>query len=322
MKKEKALLAILSDGEWHSGEDLAQTLGVSRTAVWKQLNRLMEQGVTLERLRGKGYRLTSAVDLLDPEAIQAGIEPGLRQKIALEVLDSVDSTNAYLMQARGRPGSTVNVCVADRQLQGRGRRGRVWSSPAGENVYLSMAVALQGGFVALEGLSLVIGVAVARALEALGLSGASLKWPNDVLVDGRKLAGILIELQGELEGAARVVIGIGINVHMSDRARQVDQAWTSLDRMAPHVDWVRNRVISAVIEQTLASLDAFEAGGFSALRPEWEARDALRGQPLRTEPDGEEGIGAGIDEAGAYLLETADGVKTLRAGEISIRPRQ
>lgn len=319
MKKEKALLSILSDGEWHSGEDLAQTLGVSRTAVWKQLNRLMDDGVSVERLRGKGYRLTDTIDLLDGDVIASRLATTVRDALHLDVFDTIDSTNAYLMQGQERPDKTVRACVADRQEQGRGRRGRAWSSPPGENVYLSLALRLQGGFAALEGLSLVVGVAVVRALDKLGLGRARLKWPNDVLVDARKLAGILIELQGELEGAARVIIGIGINVHMSDSERVVDQPWISLDRAEPRVAWVRNEVIAEVINETLSVLDVFERNGFDALRDQWQSLDALYGQALRTEPDGDEGIGAGIDHTGAYRLDTGDGEKTLRAGEISIR---
>lgn len=319
MTKDKALLSLLADGEWHSGENLARALGVSRTAIWKQLNRVMAQGLGVERVRGRGYRLMDAVDLIDQETILRQLPSELADDLQLDVFDAIDSTNAYLMQNPDISGKRVRICVADQQTEGRGRRGRAWSSPSGENVYLSMALRLAGGFAALDGLSLVVGVGVARALERLGLEEASLKWPNDILINGCKLAGILIELQGELEGAARVVIGIGINVHMSDREKQVDQPWTSLDQAAPHGNWKRNEIIGAVIEESLGALREFEQAGFSAYRNEWQCRDALYGIALRTEPDGDEGIGAGIDHAGAYLLDTVEGKKVLRAGEISIR---
>lgn len=319
MTKDKALLSLLADGQWHSGEDLAQALGVSRTAVWKQLNRAMDRGVGVERIRGKGYRLMDTLDLLDRECIVHQLPPALAESIQLDVFDAVASTNDYLMKSADVPGKPVRICVADRQTEGRGRRGRAWSSPGGENVYLSMALRLAGGFAALEGLSLVVGVAVVRALEGMGLKGTALKWPNDVLVNTRKLAGILIELQGELEGAAGVVIGVGINVHMSDRAKQVDQPWVSLDQAAPDKHWARNEIIAAIITETLEALREFERAGFAAYRNQWQQRDALHGVALRTVPDGDEGIGAGIDETGAYLLDTADGQKVLRAGEISIR---
>lgn len=319
MAKDKTLLSLLADGEWHSGEALAQALGVSRTAVWKQLNRVMAQGVGVERVRGKGYRLVDALDLLDHDAIIERLPNELVERLQIDVFDAIDSTNAYLMQNSDIPDKPVRICIADQQIQGRGRRGRAWSSPSGENVYLSMALRLGGGFAALDGLSLVVGVAVIRALESLSLNGAALKWPNDVLLGDRKLAGILIELQGELEGAARVVVGVGINVHMSDRDKQVDQPWTSLDQAAPNTVWKRNHVISAVIAETLSTLKEFERAGFAVFREEWQRRDALQGVALRTEPDGDEGIGAGIDQTGAYLLDTGDGLTVLRAGEISIR---
>ncbi|WP_148861582.1 bifunctional biotin--[acetyl-CoA-carboxylase] ligase/biotin operon repressor BirA [Marinobacter fonticola] len=317
--KDNALLSLLSDGEWHSGEDLARSLGVSRTAVWKHLNRVMGQGVRVERVRGKGYRLVETIDLLDKEIIIAGLPSLMSKRLSIDVFDAVDSTNAYLMQQSDDSGRSVRICIADRQTEGRGRRGRAWSSPAGENIYLSMALRLAGGFAALEGLSLVVGVALLRALERLGLKGAALKWPNDVLVDARKLAGILIELKGELEGAARVVIGIGLNVHMSDRDKQVDQPWVSLDQASPDAGWKRNDIVAAVIAETLGALEVFEQEGFAAYRDEWQRHDALLGIAIRTEPDGDEGVGAGIDQAGAYLLKTAKGQKVLRAGEISIR---
>ncbi|MGP4843611.1 biotin--[acetyl-CoA-carboxylase] ligase [Marinobacter sp. 1Y8] len=319
MRKDQTLLSILSDGEWHSGEALAQSLGVSRTAVWKQLNRLMGPGVVIERIRGKGYRLLSHLDLLDHDRIMALFGDSARSRASLEVLDNVDSTNTRVMQRGKRGGDEVFICVADRQTQGRGRRGRVWSSPAGENIYLSMGVRLQGGFSALEGLSLVVGIGVCRALESLGLKGAGLKWPNDVLFDGCKLAGILIELQGELEGAVRVIVGVGINVHMNRVDAAVDQPWVSLDAAAPSVPWKRNEVIAAVVNQALDALAQFEREGFAAFQDDWRIRDSLLGVSLRTEPEDVQGIGAGVDSTGAYLLETASGQVTVRAGELSLR---
>lgn len=319
MRKDQTLLSILSDGEWHSGEALAQSLGVSRTAVWKQLNRLMGPDVAIERVRGKGYRLLSHLDLLDHDRIMALFGESARSRVSLEVLDDVDSTNTRVMQLGKRSGDEVSICVADRQTQGRGRRGRVWSSPAGENIYLSMGVRLKGGFSALEGLSLVVGIAVCRALESLGLDGVALKWPNDVLFDSRKLAGILIELQGELEGAVRVIVGVGINVHMNRVDAAVDQPWISLDAAAPSVTWQRNDVIAAVVNQTLKAIGQFEGEGFAAFQSDWRARDSLLGTSLRTDPEGVQGIGAGVDAAGAYLLDAADGQVTVRAGELSLR---
>lgn len=322
MRKNQTLLSILSDGEWHSGEALAQSLGVSRTAVWKQLNRLIEPGLAIERVRGKGYRLQGHLDLLDHDAIISLLADSARRRASLEVLDKVDSTNSRVMQFERRGGDDVFICVADRQTQGRGRRGRVWSSPAGENIYLSMGVRLQGGFSALEGLSLVVGIAVCRALESLGLKGAALKWPNDVLFNGCKLAGILIELQGELEGAVRVIVGVGINVHMDRVDAAVDQPWVSLDRAAPSVTWRRNEIIAEVVNQTLEALAHFERAGFTAFQDEWRARDGLLGASLHTEPENLQGVGAGVDSAGAYLLDTADGQVIIRAGELSLRRSQ
>lgn len=319
MTSEQSLLALLSDGEWHSGEALAALLGVSRTAVWKQLNRLMDRGVLLERTRGRGYRLIEAPDILDRHAILSGIDKNRSQRVTLDVHKKIDSTNRALMSDKDPGSDAIRLCVADHQSAGRGRRGRHWISPPGENVYLSMGVGLTGGFAELGGLSLVVGLAVAQALESMGLANPRLKWPNDILVNARKLSGVLIELQGELDGAIRVVIGVGINVHMGNKEQRVDQPWISLDQASPDRSWQRNEIIAHVVNHVLGSLDRFERGGFEVFQAAWQVRDALFGWPLRTEPGSYIGLGDGVDQTGAYRLKTTEGEVLLNSGEISIR---
>ncbi|MDC0663253.1 biotin--[acetyl-CoA-carboxylase] ligase [Marinobacter sp. SS21] len=317
--KTKILVGLLSDGGIHSGESLAHQLGVSRTAVWKQIRRAIDQGVRIETIRGKGYRLAESVDLLDGRAILAGLAERGGDRLSLSVFDSIDSTNAAVMRAEQRPG-IVPICIADSQSAGRGRRGRAWQSPAGQNLYLSLGLEFGGGFSALDGLSLVFGVALAEALEHLGLADVQLKWPNDVFLDGRKLAGILVELQGELEeGRIQVVAGIGLNVHMAE-APEVDQAWTSLAKEAPERSWSRNEVAAAVIASVLAACEEFSSRGFSAFRERWQRRDLFFGRSLSSSQGQLAGLGRGLDADGSYLIELADGAVTaVRAGEISLR---
>ena len=173
----------------------------------------------------------------------------------------------------------------------------------------------------LDGLSLVLGLAVAEALEKQGVIAVGLKWPNDVFVEGSKLAGILVELQGELEeGVIQVVAGIGINVHMS-QAEGVAQAWTSLARSMPERNWQRNRIAADVIASVLEASEKFARTGFEGFRKQWQARDIFRGKPLTTGDGKLVGIGCGVDEQGSYLIDVDGEVKEVRAGEISLRAR-
>lgn len=318
--KTKALIRLLSDGLFHSGASLAIQLGVSRTAVWKQVGRASGKGYRIETIRGKGYRLIDSVDLLESDRIRAILPKDVSRLIRLEVMESVDSTNAEVIRLRAAGSNELIVCLADQQTAGRGRRGKPWQSPAGENIYLSLGLMVRGGFASLEGLSLVVGVAIAEALESLGVDGASLKWPNDLQFDGRKLAGILIELQGELEGAAQVVVGIGLNVHMQN-AQGVEQAWTSLDLASGDSGsiWERNHIASALIEHVLASVDCFSEHGFDTFRDRWQQRDVFKGKMLQSIQGHHRGIGLGINNAGHYLLETPSGIEAIHAGEISLR---
>lgn len=316
----QALLSLLADGEVHSGESLASCLGVSRTAIWKQIKRAADDGYAIETIRGKGYRLVTAIDLLGASAIVSQLPGDLRASVQLAVHEALDSTNAEVIRRRAEfeDGKTF-VCIADHQTAGRGRRGRQWQSPRGENLYLSFGLTFRGGFSMLDGLSLVLGVAVAEALEALGLSPVALKWPNDVFYNGKKLAGILVELQGELEeGVVNVVAGIGLNVHMTD-AGQIDQEWTSLAKAQSDRIWSRNRVAAALIESVVSAADRFATDGFKSFQSRWQARDEFYGRSLFARDGDLSGVGKGIDSSGNYLVAVGDRLESVRAGELSLR---
>ncbi|GAA0851105.1 bifunctional biotin--[acetyl-CoA-carboxylase] ligase/biotin operon repressor BirA [Marinobacter szutsaonensis] len=317
--KSKALITLLQDGKVHSGESLAQSLGVSRTAVWKQIRRAVDDGYEVATVRGKGYQLLTHVDLLDAEKISSEIAPGIRSVLSLTVLDEVDSTNAEVIRQWQAGSSSIPVCIADCQTAGRGRRGKAWQSPRGENLYLSMGLTFHGGFAVLDGLSLVLGVAVANALESLGAESIGLKWPNDIFLPDGKLGGILVELQGELqEGVVQVIAGIGINVHMSE-AESVDQPWTSLASAFPALEWSRNRIAAAIINAVHDAAEIFADVGFSDFRAPWQSRDIFLGKTIHARGGELEGTGEGIDESGNYLVRNAEGVIPVRAGEISLR---
>lgn len=317
--KSNTLLSLLSDRAVHSGESLAKTLGVSRTAVWKHIRRAIDEGLEIKTIRGKGYQLISPLDLLDRQRILSALPTTMEEQVDLVVLGEVDSTNAEVARRLAAARGRIPVILADRQTSGRGRRGRVWASPKGQNLYLSMGLALQGGFAALEGLSLVLGVAVARALESKGADAVGLKWPNDLFAGDQKFAGILVEIQGELqEGVVQVIAGIGINVHMTT-ADDVDQPWTSVSGRWSSLDWVRNDLAASVIAEVLAAVEVFGEQGFDVFRSSWQDRDIFIDRLLHSR-DGElVGTGAGIDANGNYLLRTETGLVAVRAGDISLR---
>jgi len=317
--KTKALISRLNDGKIHSGQSLATEFGVSRTAIWKTAQRASKEGFNLRAVRGHGYQLVHPVDLLDQDIIAKNVKSSGSRPLALSVIDEIDSTNAEVMRRLARGECVTPVVVAETQTAGRGRRGQPWCSPAGENIYLSMGLSLSGGFSAVDGLSLVLGVAVAEALECLGATPVGLKWPNDIFIDGAKVGGILVDLQGELQdGVVHAIVGLGLNVHMI-AAPAIDQAWTSLALARPQQTWNRNALISALITSIANTSDTFQNVGFSEFRSSWQSRDVFFNRQIMAR-DGElQGVGQGINHSGDYMLQTNQGEFAVRSGEISLR---
>lgn len=317
------LLPLLASGEFRSGQDLADALGISRTAVWKQLNKLAELGLEVESVKGRGYRLPGGIDLLDPRRVRAGLGPEAANLLArLEVLETVDSTNAEALRQVERGGGKGLVCTAEQQSAGRGRRGRQWVSPFARNLYVSLVWQYHQGAAALEGLSLAVGVAVARALAACGLPPVQLKWPNDILFEGAKLGGVLLEMTGDASGTCQVIVGVGLNVAMpATAARDIDQAWTDVAALAEGEHPGRNTLLAALLDELLPMLATFEATGFGRWQAEWEALDAFAGAAVVLNTGGEPltGIARGVDRRGALQLETGAGIQAVYGGEISLR---
>lgn len=255
---------------------------------------------------------------LDEARIRAGLDAAARSVLGeFLVLASVDSTNAELLRRPGLPGR-AQVCLAEQQTAGRGRRGRPWKSPPGSNLYLSVAWPFEGGAEAMAGLSLAVGVALCEALEKLGVDGLTLKWPNDVLRGGGKLAGTLIELHGDASGSCRGIIGTGVNVRMpATAARGIDQAWADL----ADYDLCRSELAAAFLARLLPLLVDFSAAGFAPWRERWQARNVHAGAPVRILGSAPElaGTAVGVDERGALLLQTDAGVRAIHAGEVSLR---
>jgi len=317
--KTKVLITRLNDGAIHSGQSLAAEFGVSRTAIWKLVRRALQEGFDIQTVRGRGYQLKSLVDFLDWEIIAKNVESASSRPLALTVIDEIDSTNAEVMRILARGELAMPVVTAETQTAGRGRRGQLWSSPAGENIYLSMGLSLSGGFASVDGLSLVLGVAVAEALERLGAAPVGLKWPNDIFIDGVKVGGILVELQGELqEGVVHAIVGVGLNVHMTE-ATNIDQSWTSLTLARPQLAWNRSVLVSSLITSIIDASDKFQRVGFAGFRDSWQSRDEFFNRELMARDGERQGIGRGIDVSGNYVLHTDEGDLSVRSGEISLR---
>ncbi len=243
--KQKKILILLADGEFHSGTELADALGISRSAVWKQLNGLAELGLQHSAVSGKGYRLDNSLELLAASKINEAVNDQTAALISsLEIHDQIDSTNRYLVERSQNNALSGAVCFAEYQTAGKGRRGRQWVSPYGCNIYLSILWRFQQGPAAISGLSLAIGVAVIRALKQHQIDDVGLKWPNDIYSQGKKLGGILVEVSGETDGPCAAVIGLGLNLFLPEsQAQGITQAWTDLSKISrtksgcPETNW-------------------------------------------------------------------------------------
>lgn len=317
-----ALLSILADGEFHSGQELGEQLGISRSAIWKQMRRLEEMGLEVYSVKGRGYRVPGGLDLLTEEQITEPLLPVSRKQLSgIELQLSTASTNLLAMQACQQGDCHGRLYLAEQQTAGRGRRGRSWISPFGRNLYFSLVWRFEQGVAALEGLSLVVGLALVKALQALNVDGVELKWPNDLLYQGKKLAGILLEVNGEASGECQVVIGVGINVAMPvQEGDAIDQPWIDLQQIAAE-KLSRNQLMAAVLDQLVIELEQFTALGFQQQREAWQAHNAYQDKEivLLLGSGDTRGICRGVDANGALLLETEQGVTAFHGGEISIQ---
>lgn len=320
--KQKQLLSLLADGEFHSGTELASQLGISRSAVWKHVAGLAELGLHHAAVSGKGYRLETPLELLDETAIRSQLSPALEKRLhRLEIHDQIDSTNVYLSKQAQWDAPSGTVCFAEHQTAGKGRLGRQWASPFGSNVYLSILWRFQNGYPSTAGLSLAIGVAVIRALHQLQITPVGLKWPNDILSAGKKFGGILIEVSGESEGPCAVVVGLGLNLYLPEAAAQnITQAWTDVSKIQASHRVSRNRLAASLLNHLLAVLADFEQVGLADYLDEWRQYDSLQGQAatLYVAEQPYPGVVQGIDDNGLLLLQRPDGkIQAFASGEVS-----
>ncbi|MDI6637249.1 bifunctional biotin--[acetyl-CoA-carboxylase] ligase/biotin operon repressor BirA [Pantoea dispersa] len=309
------LVALLADGEFHSGEQLGEALGMSRAAVNKHIQTLKSWGLDVYTVTGKGYSLPAPIQLLNEEAILAHLH-----QADLAVIPVIDSTNQYLLDRMDQLNSGY-ACIAEYQQAGRGRRGRKWFSPFGANLYMSMYWRLEQGPAAAMGLSLVIGIVMAEVIQSLGAADVRVKWPNDLYLQDRKLAGILVELTGKTGDAAQIVMGAGINLVMrGEGTAEINQGWINLQEAGIEIN--RNELAAKLINRLREALPLFERDGLAPFVGRWEALDNFIHRPVKLLIGDREvhGIARGIDKQGGLLLEQDGEIKSWVGGEISLRP--
>ena len=319
------LIIILSDGMFHSGEDLGKKLDISRAAVWKKMLKIRNLGIPLESKKGLGYRVIGGLDLLKKKNIYDNLSPIVKPLVSsLEVLSTTISTNTLARKNAENFDSSGSVILAEAQTEGRGRRGKSWISPYGCNLYLSIVWGFSGGIKEIEGLSLATACSVLKGLEKCGAENIELKWPNDLMHKKKKIGGILLEIVGDPSGYCQVIIGVGINVSMPEtNSKRINRGWANTKKFL-NSGVSRNDLATKIIEQILLLLFEYKKSGFSSYRDEWLMYDNSIGKKVKLIMMNNtiEGIVRGIDPSGGLILEV-DGIKkTFSGGEISLRECQ
>ncbi len=322
MHNRAKLLRLIADGELHSGEELGNALGISRTAIWKIINSLSHYGVTIVAVKGQGYRLSRPIEFLDREIMLSGIGSSAAKILnKLEIFEEIESTNQYLLENLEVSDKHGNVVLAEYQSHGRGRRDSSWISPFGSGLCLSARWHFEQPVDSLTCLSLAVGSAVIRVLKKMGFEGVGLKWPNDIFFQSRKLGGLLIEIRGETAGPCDVVIGLGLNIAFpADFEVDINQPWIDLSSIKDSVP-SRNIIAAELISELMLLLDAYTERKAEHIIKEWQKYDCMRGKQAKLIlPDKNiTGQIVGIDNDGALLMSVNDNVRKFTAGEISLR---
>jgi len=311
--RKRAIISTLNSGGFVSGEVLAKQAGISRAAIGKHISALVEYGVEIYSVKGKGYKLASRISLIDENQLKSALHH------RCFYFDEILSTNAFLLQNVNELNSG-DICVAEYQSAGRGRRGRTWISPYGCHLYSSMYWNLKQGMAQAAGLSLVVACSLVRALESFNIEGLGVKWPNDIYLNEKKLAGVLIEMNGQADSHCHLVIGIGINVSMSQaQGLKIDQPWSDLSLQNSNLN--KTDLMVALQKQLHQDLIEFESRGMRAFLPRWKGIDIFYGREVKLLMGENQvaGICRGIDETGAIILETNNGIEAFVGGEISLR---
>jgi BirA family transcriptional regulator, biotin operon repressor / biotin---[acetyl-CoA-carboxylase] ligase len=320
-----SVLRLLSDGEFHSIEQLAWSFKVYPSRISHVLQDIEGIGVVIQKTHDHRYRWQNPINWIDANKI-LGYLHKVKLNFYFVVLNSVDSTNRFLLDqtfSNNMPLHNIPVVTTELQTQGRGRLGRPWYSGLGDSLTFSLLWRFDCSARRLSGLSLVIGVAIIRALKHLGIEKLALKWPNDVLFGFRKLAGILIELNNDKRTGSAVVIGIGLNVHLSPLIKEnIDQPFVDLFAMTGKA-LNRNLLLAALLTELATVLKDFNHFGFDFFRNEWISYHAYEGKFISlTLPDGstKKGIVDGVECDGSIRLKVASGKTcSFNSGELTLR---
>ncbi|HEY5523614.1 MAG TPA: biotin--[acetyl-CoA-carboxylase] ligase [Desulfuromonadaceae bacterium] len=322
LKAGTILRLFRSEKGYISGEHLSRELGVSRTAVWKHISSLRKDGYLIEAVPSRGYRLVSSPEIIDPHELRADLD-GSRVGQRLEFLKLTASTNADAFRLAEDGAVEGTVVLADSQTGGKGRRGRVWTSPAGVNIYCS--VVLRPAIMPHEApqLTFLSAVAAARAIEQTTKLTPEIKWPNDLLISGKKVAGLLNEMSAETDGINFVILGIGVNLNMTADQFPGDlrhPATSLLLESGVRVD--RSRFTSTMLNELDQLYADFLAHGFGPIREEWQRRCNASGRRVLVNDSGTECTGGrfiGIDSDGALLLRSDDDtVHRITCGDVRV----
>lgn len=307
MQGQDKLIQLLNQSGAVSGTSIGESLGISRAAVQKRIQSLVENGLPIEAVSGKGYSLPNGVSLLSDKRISEHLNPVLCESV--EVLQSVQSTNSHLL-GQVIVVDKAKVCVAEAQSAGRGRRGNDWQSASYRNVMMSIAWGFDHWPETVTGLGLAVALTIVETInERCGLD-VKVKWPNDLMVGHDKLAGILIDVAGESAGVCNVVIGIGLNVHQPDwSGSNAAYRWIDMDTLGVKI--CRNELIGVISNNVIRMLAQFGDTGFSPLVDRWNAVSSYRGQRVRVGVmnDYIEGKMLSVDSMGALLIVDDNGVE-------------
>ena len=319
--KSKILNRLRGAEEFVSGQQLCEEFGVSRTAVWKAINQLKEEGYEIEAVHNKGYRLLGCPDIISAEEVKSRLHTDWAG-CEVKYFDTLDSTNicAKRMAEEGAPNGTL--VIADEQTAGRGRCGRAWETPKGTAIAMTLLMRPNLRPEKASMLTLVMGMAVTRAVNELYSLNCQIKWPNDAVVDGKKICGILTEMSTEEDSIRYVVVGIGINVNTESFTPEISDTATSLKLSLGH-ELKRAPLIGAVLKSFEQYYSRFmEYGDMTGLMDEYNEMLANRKRQVRVlDPHGSyEGMALGIDKEGCLLVKREDdSVSAVISGEVSVR---
>lgn len=308
------IVEILNTTGYHDGESMGRELGLTRSAIWKQIKKLIGYGVKIDSVKGKGYKLCEPLTLLDRHRI----EPALALPVELYLFESIDSTNHFLKNKA--TADRQQICLSEHQTEGRGRLSREWYSPFAKNIYCSYRYRFHKDVTALAGLSLVCGLAILKTVSPYLQNDYGVKWPNDIVSHNKKIAGILIEVEAEAHDISDVIIGIGINVNMDSTSREIAKPWTSLSQLSQqYLD--RNDIVIPLINTLSNYLQQFDNFGLPHFMTEWQQYDYLYGRCITLEHHLQKMVGhaKGINHQGHLLVADADGkLSAFSSGDVSI----